>query len=194
VGSLTGSPVPSALADARVLDRSARERRLGSFWEERPCVIAFLRQFGCIGCEALVTDLVPRLAEIQDAGASTVLVGNGPAEHVAAFAERHVLDDKSVDLVTDPSLGAFRAAGLLRSAWATYGPRAMIFYVRALGSGLVPRGRDGDRLQQSGAIVVARDGTVALHHVSTSLGDHVSASDLVEAVLGVALRESAFRV
>jgi hypothetical protein len=194
VGPLAGRPVPAALADARVLDRAARERRLGSSWADGPCVVAFLRQFGCIGCDALVTELVPRLAEIHEAGASTVLVGNGRPEHVAAFAERHVLGDKAVDLVTDPSLGAFRAAGLLRSAWATYGPRAMIDYVRAMGAGLVPRGLDGDRLQQGGAIVVARDGTVVLHHVAASLGDHASASDLVDAVLGLAVRASAFRI
>jgi len=178
---------PPSLADAIVLDRAGQGRRLGSLWETQPCVVVMLRHFGCIGCDVTVTELAPRLAELHAAGARTVLVGNGAPAAIDGFVERHALGDKPVDVVTDPTLAAFRAAGLVRSAWATFGPRAIVDYVRAMGAGFVPRKTAGDNLQQGGAVVVDAGGRVVFHHVSRSLGDHADGSDLVDAALGLAI-------
>ncbi|MGH7296899.1 MAG: AhpC/TSA family protein, partial [Polyangiaceae bacterium] len=123
-----------------------------------------------------------------------VIVGSGPPSSIAAFAARNTLDDKPVTLLTDPSLAAYRAAGLVRSAWATFGPRAVVDYVRALTSGFARRPTDGDLLQQGGAIVVGVGGRVVLHRVYESLGEHVDASDLVDAALALAARSSPLRV
>ena len=194
MADLTGRAAPPSLADSVVLDRTGQGRRLGSFWEEQPCVLVWLRHFGCIGCDVTVTELAPRLPELDAAGARTVLVGNGAPAAIDAFVERHALADKSVGVFTDPSLAAFGAAGLVRSAWATFGPRAVADYVRAMGAGFVPRRRAGDVLQQGGALVVDAGGRVVLHRVSKSLGDHADASDLVDAALGLALRASSVRV
>jgi peroxiredoxin len=109
--SLTGQSVPSTLADAQALDGSRAPHRLGDYWRSRPAVVVFVRHFGCIGCAAAIADLAPRLREIDRAGASTVVVGCGAPESIAAFAERNALDDKPVVLLTDPSLGAYRAVG-----------------------------------------------------------------------------------
>lgn len=154
----------------------------------------FLRHFGCIGCDVTVTELEPRLGELHVAGAHTALVGNGAPAHLDAFAERHALGDKHVALFTDPSLAAFRAAGFVHSAWATYGPRSIADYVRALSAGFVPRKTQGDVLQHGGTLVVDAQGRVVLHHVSSSLSDHADASDLVDAVLSLAVRASPTRV
>jgi peroxiredoxin len=185
---------PPSLADAVVLDRAGEGRALGSFWEKQPCVVVMLRHFGCIGCDVTVTELAPRLAELHAAGARTVLVGNGAPAAIDGFVERHALADKPVDVVTDPTLGAFRAAGFVRSAWATFGPRAIVDYVRAMGAGFVPRKTAGDVLQQGGALVVDAGGRVVFRRASKSLGDHADGSDLVDAALGLALRASPMRV
>jgi peroxiredoxin len=187
-------PTSSALAGIEALDRTGARRALGSFWADRPCVLVLLRHYGCIGCAVAIADLAPRLAEIDAAGARTVLVGSGAAASIDAFVERHALGDKPVTLLSDPSLAAYRAAGLVRSAWATFGARAAVDYVRALGSGFTSRATDGDLLQQGGALVVVAGGAVVLRRVYESLGEHVDASDLVEAVLGLAARRSALRV
>ena len=176
-----------ALADAVVLDRAGQGRPLGSLWEKQPCVVVMLRHFGCIGCDVTVTELAPRLAELRAAGARTVLVGNGSPGAIDGFVERHGLADKAVDVFTDPTLAAFRAAGLVRSAWATFGVRAAIDYVRAIAAGFVPRKTEGDVLQQGGALVVDAGGRVVFHHVATHLGDHADGSDLVDAALGLAI-------
>ena len=185
---------PPTLADAVALDRAGNERRLGELWEKQPCVVVMLRHFGCIGCDVTVTGLAPRLAELHAAGARTVLVGNGAPAAIDGFVERHGLADKPVDVLTDPSLSVFRAAGLVRSAWATFGPRAIVDYVRAVGAGFVPRPVAGDLLQQGGALVVDAGGRVVFRHVATHLADHADGSDLVDAALGLALRRSPLQV
>jgi peroxiredoxin len=190
VATLQGRTAPASLADAVVLDRAGHGRRLGSFWEKQPCVVVMLRHFGCIGCDVTVSELAPRLAELHAAGARTVLVGNGEPAAIDGFVERHGLADRPVDVLTDPTLAAFHAAGLVRSAWATFGPRAVVDYVRAMGAGFVPRKTAGDLLQQGGALVVAAGGRIVLHHVATHLADHTDASDLVDAALSLALRAS----
>jgi hypothetical protein len=194
VATLPGRTAPPPLADAVVLDRAGQGLALGSFWEKQPCVVVMLRHFGCIGCDVTVTELAPRLAELHAAGARTVLVGNGAPAAIDGFVERHALLDKPVAVVTDPSLGAFRAAGFVRSAWATFGPRAIVDYVRAMGAGFVPRKTAGDVLQQGGALVVDTGGRVVFRRASKSLSDHADGSDLVDAALTLALRASPMRV
>ena len=191
---LAGKPAPASLADAEALDASGASHRLGEYWADRPSVLVLVRHFGCIGCSAAVADLAPRLREIALAGATTVIVGSGPPTSLAAFAERNALDDKPVTILTDPSLAAYRAAGLVRSAWGTFGPRAVVDYVRAFTSGFSSRAADGDLLQQGGALVVDAGGRVTLHRVYESLGEHVDASDLVDAALALAARSSPLRV
>jgi peroxiredoxin len=191
---LSGRSVPPELGEATVLDREGRPHRLGSCWERGPCVVVLLRHFGCIGCDVTVTELAPRLDEIHAAGARTVLVGNGAATSIEGFVERHALADKPVSIFTDPSLAVFRAAGLVRSAWATYGPRSIADYTRAVVAGFVPRKTEGDVLQQGGTLVVDAGGRVVLHRVARSLGDHADASDLVDAALSLAARASPVRV
>jgi hypothetical protein len=194
LGELTGRLAPPSLADAIVLDRAGQGWPLSTFWKDQPCVIVMLRHFGCIGCDVTVTELAPRLMELHAAGARTVLVGNGPPAAIDGFVERHALKDKQVDVFTDPTLAAFGAATMPRSAWGTFGPRAIVDYVRAMGAGFVPRQVAGDLLQLGGALVVDVGGRVVLHRVATSLSDHADGSDVVEAVLGLALRASTLRV
>jgi peroxiredoxin len=186
-----GEAVPEALASAEVLDAAGGAHRLGEAWAGAPAVVVFLRHFGCIGCSEQVTELAPRLRELAELGVKTVLIGNGAADFITGFIERHALSDKPVSLFTDPSLNSFRAAGLLRSWWRAAGPRALIDIARALGRGHRGHAREGDTAQQGGALVVGGDGRVALHHVNRSLGDHAAAADLVDAALAIAAQKGA---
>ena len=189
-----GEEVPQTLADAKVLVSSGESVELGSFWKHDPCLVLFLRHFGCVGCAEQVTELAPRLDELRDAAVRTVLVGNGEPEMIDAFVERYALGDKACEIVTDPSLAVFRAAGLLRSAWATLGARAIVDMARAMGQGQHHRGVEGDRWHQGGALLVDTGGRVVVYHRNESLGDHLPASDLVEAALALLVRKSSVHV
>src|SRR5262245_23538014 len=89
-----GKPPPPALAEATVLDASGNETRLGEAWRKGPCLVLFLRHFGCIGCAEQVEEISPRLAEIETAGVRTIFVGNGAPSFIEGFVERFALGDK----------------------------------------------------------------------------------------------------
>jgi peroxiredoxin len=186
-----GEPVPRAIADAVVIDATGARVPLDAFWKDRACVVLLLRHFGCIGCAQQVTELSPRLDEIDRAGVHVVLVGNGTPDQMAAFRERHALADKKVDLVTDPDLNAYRALQLERSIWSTIGPRSMLEHLRLWGTGLRGHRVAGDVTQQGGAILVDGAGIVRLTRRSHSIGDHVTASDLVDTALRLAIETRA---
>jgi peroxiredoxin len=186
-----GEPVPKPLADADVIDSTGARVRLESLWRGRACVVLFLRHFGCIGCAGFVAELGPRLDELVRVGVHVVLVGNGTREQMAAFRERNALLDARVDLVTDPTLTVHRAAGLQRSIWSTFGPRSMIEHARLWAAGLGNRSVEGDATQQGGAMLVDARGIVRLARRDRSIGDHVSASQLVDAALGLAIEARA---
>ena len=181
--------MPDDVSGARVLDASGAELRVGSFWTHGPCLLVLLRHFGCVGCAEQVRQLAPRLFELSRAGVRTVLVGNGSIEQRAAFAARNALEGAPVLLVTDPSLDLYRALGLVRSAWATVGPRALVETARAVAAGHPHRAVEGDRTQQGGVLLVSRAGVVRMLYRSRSIADHPPAWDLVDAALRLALEE-----
>ena len=189
-----GSSVPERFADAQVSDGQGHVVPLRSFWHGRPCLLVFIRHFACVGCGEQVTELSPRLPELERAGVRVVLVGNGEPRYLAGFVERYALGDKPVEIVTDPSLESFREAGLVRSWWATHGPRAIVDLARAMSKGLPHLPAEGDANQQGGVLLVDVDGTLRFYHRNESLGDHPSASQLVETALVLTVRSLAARV
>jgi peroxiredoxin len=186
-GPRVGESVPVGLADARVIDRRGASVPLGAFWASSPCVVVWLRHYGCVGCSEQMTELSPRLDELASASARTVLIGNGTPEQRDDFVLRQALAEAPVDVVTDPELGTYRAAGLVRSAWATVGPRALWDTARALAAGHPHRRPEGDRTQQGGSMVVDARDTVVFFKQNRTVGDHASTCDLVDAVLRVAI-------
>jgi peroxiredoxin len=186
----TGEPLPEALREATVVAADGRRFPLADLARGGPALIVFIRHFGCIGCAEQVHGLAPRLPEIAALGVRVVLVGSGAPEHIDAFLERNALADKAVEVVTDPSLRAHEAAGLARSAWATFGPRAVVDFLRAASRGHLPRSTDGDLYQQGGAVLVDALGVVAWAHDNPSLGGHADPSDAVDAALRLRLERS----
>jgi hypothetical protein len=188
-----GAELPDALSRAPVSRADGVVRPFGELTHGRPLLAVFVRHFGCVGCAEGVLALIPRLDELASLGVRVVLVGSGPAEHIEGFVERFGLADKGVEIVTDPSLGAFAAAGLPRSVWATYGPRAVLDFLRAFSRSVLPRPTSGDLLQQGGALLVD-EGRVIWMHRNASLGGNADPSDVVGAVLTLRSRRAPVRV
>ena len=184
-----GERVPDALETCSVFDPDGGPIALSNFWSAGPALLVFLRHFGCIGCSEQVVGLTPRLAEMDAMGIRVVFIGNGAPHFIENFIERFALSERKVEIVTDPVLAAYTAAGLRRSAWAAFGPVAMLDVLRAFGQGHINRLGEGDNLQQGGAILVDTDGTVAWHQRSRSLGGHARAVEIVDAAMRLIMKK-----
>jgi hypothetical protein len=130
-----------------------------------------------------VDGLLPRLDEFASLGVNVVLVGNGPVDALPAFVREHALERRPVTVVTDPSLAAFRAAGLLRPRFP--GLRAAVDAARALGAGYMPAPRAGDALQLGGALLIDEARRLLYYHRGRSPGDLADSSDIVHAALAL---------
>ena len=100
------------------------------------------------------------------------------------------LHDSELEILTDPSLAAFRAAGLMRSRWATYGPRALWGQLRFMGAGHVNRWGEGDATQQGGSLLVDAAGRVAWYQRSTHKGGHAPAITAMDAAIRLAMQRA----
>jgi peroxiredoxin len=183
--------VAQALADAEVLDAHGRRSRLGERWRERPALVVFLRHFACIACTEHVAMLSPRLTEIARLGIAVVFVGNGAPNFIEGFVERNALAGMPCEIVTDPSLRAFDAAGLERSRWSSIGPQALRNLARALLSGYRQTRIEGAGQQQGGVMLVEPGGGLAYVHRDRVTGDHAPTADVVDAALALAARGAA---
>ncbi|MCC6522061.1 MAG: hypothetical protein IT373_05320 [Polyangiaceae bacterium] len=165
---------------------------LARAWAERDCLLVFLRHFACPSCSALAAELAPRVPELGALDVGVWIVGAGSPEAAAAFRTRLRLDDPRVELVVSPDLAAYRAAELVRSRRATYGPRSLwaALCLYALGHGAKRRPDDGDVTQQGGVAFVLRGGVLAWHHANRDLGDHLSLNDIVDRALARAAARS----
>lgn len=185
-----GDPVPKALTLSLVRDREGHERTLSSFWAHGPALLIFIRRFGCLCLSAQITELKPRLPELHRLGLRTVFIGNGQPHFIDGFVERFAMYDHHIDIVTDPTLASFRAVEMLRSWWATYGPKAIWDQIRATGAGHINRWGEGDTLQQGGIVLVDSDGCIAWYHRNASKGGHPASVEVVDAALRLALKQA----
>ncbi len=173
-----------ALGQVSVTTMAGDGVALSTLFSGKPCLLIFLRHFGCVACAEQVTQLSPRLRELDQLGVGVIFIGNGEKRYMEAFVQRHALSDKSVQVVSDVSLSSFRVAGLMRSWWSVFGPRALYGEMRARGQGHQFQGIEGDGLQQGGALLLDSKASVLLHYKNRATGDFVDPN----AILGEALK------
>jgi peroxiredoxin len=178
-----GQPVPEALAQARVLDSTGARHALGDAWTEADAIVIFVRHFACAACSEHLAELRPRLAELETLGVRVIVVGNGASDQLAAFVVEQQLAGYPVQVLTDPTLAAYRAAGLHRARLGTVGPRALaalgLLALRGHSNGRVR----GDRWQQGGTLYVRRGGELAFVQRSVRIGDRAAVAEVVELAL-----------
>jgi len=182
--------VPEALARAVVLDATGASRALGATWAEADAIVIFVRHFGCAGCFEHLAELRPRLAELAVLGVRVVVVGNGTPDQLAAFVAAEQLAGYAVEAVTDPTLAAYRAAGLERSRLGTVGPRALASLGRLALHGHRSGRTCGDPWQQGGTLFIRRGGDLAFVHRSRRIGDHAAIAEVVELALAARAAEA----
>jgi hypothetical protein len=191
VAVAVGSPIPRVLGEAAVIDPTGAPHRLDSTWRDRDVVLVFVRHFACAGCAEHLAALRPRLDELATLAVDVAIIGNGSPDQLAAFVEREDIARPHVRCFTDPSLAAYRAAGLVRSRWGTLGPIALGQLGRAFLNGHRNGRPQGDLYQQGGTVYVTHAGVVAFYQRATSLGDHAPLGDVVDIALAQRAGEAA---
>jgi peroxiredoxin len=159
----------AALAQMTVLDETGAATSLGSFWAKRPVVLAFVRHLGCIFCRQQVAGLSKRVPEIEGRGGLLVLVAPSKSEHIAGFRESTGYKGA---LFVDPTLRAFKTAGLVRGRASTYHPLAVLRGIGAMARGFRQVGRHGDIVQQGGTFVLGPGNRVRYEWRNRYAGHH----------------------
>jgi hypothetical protein len=107
------------------------------------------------------------------------VVAPSKTEHIAGFRESTGYRGA---LFVDPTLRAFRTAGLVHGRASTYHPLAMLKGVRAMVQGFRQVGRHGDVVQQGGAFVLGPGDRVRYEWRDRYAGDHPDLDDVMGAL------------
>jgi len=107
------STVAQDLAGTSALDDNAARVTVGTFYADRRAVVVMIRYFDSASCRKIVTSLRDAQAEIEKRGAQLVVIGASQPNTMAEFRESVGYQGP---LVVDPSLDAFRAAGMVAGA------------------------------------------------------------------------------
>lgn len=130
-------------------------------------------------CREHVVQLHRKIDDIRGAGAELYIIGNGTPNFIEGFRDKTNYDGP---LYTDPSLAAFKAAQLKRSMAANLNPLGIGRALRAVSRGHLQGRTQGDAAQQGGLVVVAPDGEVKYHHVSSGPGDLAPMGEVLRAL------------
>lgn len=117
--------------------------------------------------------------EIRAAGGELIVIGNGSPTFIDGFRETTGWDGP---LYTDPSLEAYKAAGLKRGVLTVLNPRSALAALGALREGFRQGRTQGDAWQQGGVVIVAPDGDVLWTQVSEHAGDNAGADEIIRAL------------
>ncbi len=116
---------------------------------------------------------------LRAAGLSLNVIGNGAPMFIAGFRDTTGYDGP---LYTDPSLAVYRAAELRSGLRTVLTPGALRRTVGSVRRGFRQGRTQGSALQQGGALVIARDGRVLWHHISSGPGDNATAAEIIAAI------------
>ena len=155
--------------DFELPDANRQMVKLSSFWHEKPATILFWRHYGC-GCGIDRAGMLQKdYYEFKDAGAETLIIGQGEPERAAAYAKKYELPPMPV--LCDPDFKVYEAYGLVEGKTSQIlfdAPDEFLDREYEAGVGLAKERRDLDRplVDNSwllpGEFVVDRGGIVRL--------------------------------
>jgi NAD(P)-dependent dehydrogenase (short-subunit alcohol dehydrogenase family) len=119
------------------------------------------------------------MAEIRALGAECVVIGNGSAYFAKLFREEYAPD---MQLLIDPELRAYRAAGLKRGRVEMLSPRLPKHIFRAWRNGFRQGSVQGDAWQLGGVFVIQAPGKLTYQYISREAGDHPPVEMIIQAL------------
>lgn len=115
--------IPLQVGDAapvfQLLDSTGQTHSLSEFWKNRTAFLIFWRHFGC-GCGVGRAErLNEEYAQLVEAGANVVVIGQGDPERAAWYKDKYKVP---CPVLLDPDETVYRAYGLLEmSPWLLIG-------------------------------------------------------------------------
>jgi len=161
------------LAEAEILDESAKKIKIGDLWKSQKVLFVFLRHFACIACRAHAVKVWADREKYFDRGLKIIFISNGSPHFIRSFREDLKLEDAPI--YTDPSLEAFQICSFKRGALSVLGPKSMLSAVKLLAEGHRQgsmRGDVGDYWQLGGVLEMHPGNKMAFHYVSQCTGDY----------------------
>lgn len=99
-----------AAPNIELLDDDCAPVLLGQLWSNQPCLLVFLRHYGCGCARSRANQLREQFADLEAAGVHVVAIGQGDPERSAFWAKKFELP---CPLLSDPGGSAFDAYGLV---------------------------------------------------------------------------------
>ena len=130
-------------------------------------------------CRQQIAQLREWVEEFRGRGAELVVIGNGTVEQARAFRDAQAL---TFPLYTDPSLGAYRRAGLRSGLASSMHPGIALKALEALAGGFRQGTVQGHAMQQGGAFVIGKGGRLLYEYVSRHAGDHPDPAAVLRAL------------
>ena len=119
-------------------------------------------------------DVIP---DIEAAGVSVVILGNGSTPQAARFGQEIA---PGLPVYTDPTLQTYRALGARRSLAGILHPRVFLRALQARRSGHRQTGVEGDAWQLGGLFLILPDGAIPYAYHSAHAGDHPAPAEVLE--------------
>jgi peroxiredoxin len=122
-----------------------------------------------------VAQLAPLHADFQNLNTNVVAISFGDEYWVRAWLAE---TQSPFPVLLDPTLAAYQAYGLDRSALRSWGVKTLWYYARALGRGEKLLEKRGDAYQLGGDFIVDADGMVQFAYPSHDPTDRPSIDEL----------------
>lgn len=104
------SNLAKELASATALDDNGGKVSIGGFWADRKAVVVMIRYFDSASCRKLVAAMRDATTELESRGVRLAVIGAAQPDAMREFREAVGYRGP---LVVDPSLDAFRLAGMV---------------------------------------------------------------------------------
>lgn len=157
------------------------QANLSSFWRERPLIVVFLRQFGCIFCREQVALLKQGYQDFRTAGADVVCVSQGDAKTGKAFSL--LFDLPFPLLVCGDDLTPYRLYGLKRGSMSElFGLGSIVNGFRALFQGHTQGKPVNDGFQMPGVFIIDTGGIIRFARRHKHAGDNPANGELLQAL------------
>jgi len=154
---------------------------LGSLWEDKPCILFFLRRLGCPICRAYIQMVEPFRKEMEDKGIRIVCLsfeafGEG-SDFDRSFTKYSFWNGPIYTIDKSVYQELFGRKGMLDNFFGLLDMDKEA-YER---SKQVPGNLKGDGFQLGGQYVVNKEGKVVLEHKQKLFGDDAKILDLFQA-------------